>query len=359
MQRAAFLVIVILLGVSLGPGLTACAYAGMTDETIASVNGEKISVRELREAIGIWGGKVSASALSTEKKTEALERLIDGRLLAQDARSRGLDNTEDFRDLLKKNEPRMLISALFRKEVAIKMKVTKEAIGVEAGKLRKADKNLNGNDVLIRAKAAVWEKNRKRVEEELIETAKKEAGVSIDDEMLDKIGKGELPSDNAILASSSGEKITYGEVRDSLRKIMGGKHGGQDFTRSPVPIRNYLNRATTERALDAYARKQGIGESDWMAIVRQESERTILVNMLTETRILNDVRVTDKEIAAAYAKHSTMLVRDGKKIPLEEIKSQIKGVVLIEKRKKAFDGYVARLKKKAKITIRKKMLPKV
>ncbi len=69
--------------------------------------------------------------------------------------------------------------------------------------------------------------------------------------------------------------------------------------------------------------------------------------------------MTDKEIESAYAEHGQMFVKDGKKIPLAQVKDQLRAFLENAKRRKALDEYVEALRKKAKITINESVLPKV
>jgi len=78
-----------------------------------------------------------------------------------------------------------------------------------------------------------------------------------------------------------------------------------------------------------------------------------------EEVVRREVAVTDQEIEAAYAAHAKEMVRDGKKIPLMMVKEQIRMSLQNEKRRKAFDDYVAELKGKGKVTVNDGVLPKV
>jgi hypothetical protein len=334
------------------------AVADVKEEAVASVNGEKISVRELREAFGLWGGGVSATDIPSEKKTETLERLVTGRLLSQHARSQGLDNTEDFRNALRRSEQNRLISALFRKELSSGVKITREEIRAEAAKLRKSDKTLTPENANLQAKSALWKKKAQKVQEDLVAAAKTDSSSIVLDETIEKIAKGEKVEDNAVLGAVAGDNVYYRDFRQALGAMPGEKHKGMDLSTNPGALRNFLDRELTGRALVAYARRQGIEDSEWMDFVREEAERSILADMLMTTKVLKGVAVTEKEIQNAYAKHTQMLVRDGKKIPLSEVKDQIRGIVMQEKRNKAVDAYVAKLKKKAKISVNKKLLAK-
>jgi len=359
MQKVALFGIVLFLAVSPGWGGTGFAVAEERDANIASVNGAGIPIRDLREGLGLWGGEVPAFWIPVGKKKEALDRLIDARLLEQSARARGLDNTVEFRELMERNEPGIAVNALLRQEAASGVTVTKEEVAEEAGELRRKEKNLSGTDARSRASAIVWEKNLRRFEEELVTAARKDAAATIDEEAIGRIGKGGPLDDNTVLGTAGGEAVRYGDVRNALAAIPAGKHGGGDLSNNPVAVRNLVNRELTGKSLLAYARKRVAGDSEWSNKVRREAERATLANLLTETVIVKKVAVTDREIRDAYARHSGMLVRDGKPIPLSEVREQIRGIVLADKRKAAIDKYVGQLRKKAKIRTYEKLLPEV
>jgi len=348
-----------LLAVSLAGGISEHAVAGLAGETVASVNADTISVLDLREALGFWGGGVSASGIPEEKKKEALDRLIAGRLLEQSARSKGMDNTAEFRNLLGRREPELLIPALFRGEAASRVRITEEEIKAEVRRLKKADKSLSAEDARKRAKGAVWEAKIRKAEADLVAIAREEAPGWVNEEALGKIGGSDNVADNVVLGTAGPESVTYGDVKQLLQQMGGGRHGKRDLSGDPAAVRRVLERYLTRIALTAYGKKVGIGESEWMGRVRRELERTILIDLLVEKVILKGAIVTDKEIRDAYARHSGMLVRDGKPIPLPEVKEEIRRIVQGEKRKSAIEKYVGQLRKKAKIRTYGKLLPKV
>ena len=339
--------------------LLACSTPDVRNETVASANGDGIKVFELREFLGIRGGMTAASQVPAEKKKEALDRLVSGRLLAQEALARGLDNTGEYRDAIARNGQGVLIAALFRKEMASKLKIKDKEVEAEAKKLREADKNLSETDASFRARQALSEADMRRIEGELISAAKKATASSIDRELIEKIGKGGKFEDNVALATVGAEKISYGEVKRQIQAVSPGSHDGQVLSRIPMAIEKTLEREITGRALAAYAKKQGIEGSEWERSVRKELERSVLINLLADKVVPKDVPVTDKEIGDAYAEHAQMFVRDGKKIPLSEVKERIRGFLQNRRRSQALEAYIEGLRKKAKITVNEALLPKV
>lgn len=338
--------------------LAGCASPDLRNETVATADGEPIRVKELREFLGYRGGGVAASDVPVERKKEALERLTAGRLLAKEARARGLDNTQEFRQALQGGERDLLITALLARELS-KVEVSDKEVRKEAGKLREEDKNLAEKEAAARACRAVLDRKARKVEQDLIDAAKKLMPGTIDQGMVERIVRGEKVPDSAVLATVGPDRIDYGSVRRVLDAVPSERHGGQDLSRNPVAIGRVLDREVTGRALAAYASKEGIDKSQWYEATRADFERSVLINLLAERVVFKDIAVTEKEVQAAYAEHGEMFVQQGKKVPLEAIKGQLRAFLENNKRKAAIEAYVEGLKKKAKITIKEELLPKV
>jgi len=347
---------IVAIAVAFGGG---CSTKDAKNETAATVNGEDVKIVELREFLGFRGGVVPLAGVPVEKKKEGLDRLVAGRLLAQDARGKGLDNTDAFRTAVSGNEKGVWINALLRKEIASRVKIKDSDLKGEAKKMRSADNNLSESDAATRAGQAVAEREVRKVEEDLVAAARKDFPATMDMEAIQRIGKGEKVGDAAALATVGGEKITYGEVRKVLESAVPGPHGAEDLAKNPVAIQRVVDREAMGQALFSYAKKQGLDGTEWMKSVRAEVERAVLINLIAEKVVVKDLSVTDKEIEAAYAEHGQMFVRDGKKIPLAQIKEQLRGFLENSKRRNALDEYVESLKKKAKITINEGALPRV
>ncbi len=346
-------VIVVALG---APG---CSKPQPKNPTVADVNGEAIKMAELREFLGVRGGMTPVAGVPAEQRKQALDRLIAGRLLAQDARALGLDNTDDFRDAVKGSGQNAMITALFRKEVASRAKDPKEEIQAEAKKMMASDNTLSKEQADARASRLVSDREIRKVEEELIAAAQKEFPSEIRQEMLDRIGKGETVPDGAVLATAAGDNVTYGDVKKALQSMRTGMPGGQDVARNPVVVSRLLSRELTGKSLAAYAKKQGIEGSEWHTRTRDDIERAILIDLLAERVMKGRAEVTDKEIENAYREHADMFVQHGDKIPLKRVKEQLRGFLQNEKLKSALNAYIEELKKKAKITVDEKALGEV
>jgi hypothetical protein len=337
-------------------GMLGCSRPEAKDETVALVNGAAIKVVELREFLGVRGGLTPAAGIRAEKKMEALDRLIAGRLLEQEARAAGLDNTDEFRGIVRSSEQSALITALFRKELASKAKGSKEEIEAEVKKMMGADNTLSKERADVRAGRTVSDRQTRKVEEELIAAAGKEFPSQILQEAVDRIARGEDVPDDAVLATAASDNVTYGDVKRVLESVGGGMHGGQDMARNPMLIVRLLNREVTGKALAAYARKQGVEGSEWHKSVRGDIDRSILIELLAERIAEDEAQVNDREIEAAYKEHPERFVDEGRKIPLTAVKEQIRGALRNEKRKTAIDARIEELRKKATITIDEKVL---
>ncbi len=340
-------------------GLPGCSKSQPKNETVAQVNDDAIKVAELREFLGVREGVTSEAGITAEQKKEALDRLIAGRLLAQDARAQELDKTDEFQEAVKGNEQGALITALLRKEVASSAKASKEDIEAEAKKMKAADNTLSDNDANAQAKRLVSQANLRKIQEKLIENAKKEFPSTINQEMVDKISKGETVPDDAVLANVAGDNVTYGYVKGELERLAGGTPGMQDIARNPVAINRMLTREVTGKTLAAYAKKQGIEGSEWEKITNEDMERTILIDLLAAKIMEDEAPVSDGEIDAYYKEHPEMFVQQGKTVPLAMVSERLRGFLQSEKRKSAMSAYIEELKEKAKITVNEKALGEV
>jgi hypothetical protein len=339
-------------------GIFGCSKTDVREEVVATVDGEVVKIRELREFLGFRGGRVPAVGIPVEKKKEALDRLIAGRLLAAEARRRGLDNTQEFREVSKRGERAALITAFLRKEMDARDDASGGEVKDEAKRLRAADGKLSEDEAKARAMQAATDRKIRRLEDETVASARKDLPFSIDNGVIGRIGAGEKVDEGAVLATAGGEKISYGQVRKLVAVSAVGPHGGEDFSRNPIALMKVVEREATGRALEAYARKKGIEGTAYLKETRQEIERAILIDLLVEKALAKEVSVSEKEIEAAYNEHSQMFIKDGKKIPLSAVKGQIRNFLEGGKKRKAVEDAIGGLRKKAKVTINESLLPK-
>jgi len=354
-------ILLLAAGIAGGMFVAGCASKDVRQEAVATVNGDAISGLELREFLGVPAGVFAVTDIPVEKKKEALDQLVSVRLLAQEGRDRGLDNTPQYKEVLQRNDQLVRIKALARKEIEAKLKVTPEEMKAEIAKVKEANKGISDADAAIRSVKSIADSRIRKIQEELIAAAKKETSAAVDPKAVARIGKEPNVPDNVVLASAGDEKILYADVKKILGGMVpdGGAHGKDDLSKNAVVVGNILERELTMKALAAYAKKQGVDGSEGYKSMRREMERYVLRGMVIDNVLAKGAEVTDKEIAAAYAEHSETMVRDGKKVPLAMVKEQIRSALRNEKAKKSVEAYVAELKKKAKITVNDAVLPKV
>ena len=348
-------------GIAGGMFVAGCSSKDARQETVATVNGDPIKGSELREILGVPAGMFAVVDIPVEKKKEALDQLVAVMLLAQEGRSRGIDNTPEYKEILQRNDQLVRIKALLRKEIEGKLKVTDKEIKAEIAKVKEANKGISDADAATSAVKSVSDGWMRKIQEDLIAAAKKETAAAVDPKAVARIGKEENMPDNVVLATAGDEKILHGDVKKILRGLSpGGVPRGQpDLSKNPVLVGNVLERELTMRALAAYAKKQGVDGSEGYKSMRQEMERFVLRSLVADNVVAKNVEITDKEIEAIYAEHSATMVRDGKKVPLAMVKEQIRAALRNEKGTKAIDAYLVELKKKAKITVNDAVLPKV
>ena len=360
MQRK-FPILLLAAGIAGGIFVAGCSSKDVRQETVATVNGDEIKGTELREILGAPAGVFAVVEIPLERKKEALDQLVGVRLLAQEGRSRGIDNTSAYKEILERNDQMVRIKALLRKEFEAKLKVTGEEIKAEIAKVKEANQGISDADAAMRAVKSVSAPRIQKIQEDLIAAAKKETAATVDSKAVARIEEEEDVPDNVVLATVGEEKIRYADFKKILRDLSPGRElRRRDFSNNPALVGNILEREITMRALAAYAKKQGIVDgSDGYKSTRQEMERVVLRSMVAEDIAAKNIEVTDKEIEAAYAEHSATMVRDGKKVPLAMVKEQIRAALRNEKGKKAIEAYIAEMRKKAKVTVNDAVLPKV
>ena len=348
-------------GIAGGMFVAGCSSKDVRQEVVATVNGDEIKGAELREFLGVPAGVFAVVDIPVEKKKEALDQLVAVRLLAQEGRSRGIDNTPEYKEILQRNDQLVRIKALVRKEIEGKLKVTDKEIKAEIAKVKEANKGISDADAATRAVKSVSDSRIRKIQEDLIAAAKKETPAAVDPKAVARIGEEKNVPDNVVLASAGDEKILYGDVKKILRALSpgGAPQGQPDLSKNPVMVGNILERELTMRTLAAYAKKQGVDGSEGYKSMRREMERFVLRSLVADNVAAKNVEVTDKEIGAVYVEHSASMVRDGKKVPLAMVKEQIRAALRNEKGTKAIDAYLVELKKKAKITVNDAVLPKV
>ena len=357
---------ILLLAAGIAGGMFVAGCSGnVRQETVATVNGDPIKVSELREYFGVPAGMFAVAEIPVEKKKEALDQLVVARLLVQDGRSRGIDNTAEFKAILERDDRMVRIKALVRKEIEGKLKVTDEEIKAEIDKVKKTQRGISDTDAVTRAVKSVSGSRVQKIREDLFAAARKETGAAVDPKAVARIGQEENVPDNVVLASVGDEKILYGDVRKILDGYgqPGARGERSDPSRNRGMVSNALERELTIRSLAAYAKKQGIVDgSEGYKAMRQETERSVLRGMVADNVAAKNVVITDREIEAAYAQNAAIIEKNGQKVPpamVPVLKERIRASLLNERGKMAVDAYIDELRKKAKITVNDGILPKV
>ena len=218
-----------------------------------------IKVNGLGGSRGGSAGGLSAVDRPVEKQKGGLAQLGEERLLAQEGRSHGIDNTPKFREALQRNDQQVRIKALMSKETEGKLKVTSEEIKAEIAKVKEANQGISDADAALRAVKSVSAPRVQKIRTDLIAVAEKETGAAVDRNAVARIGQEKNVPENVVLASVGDEKILYGDVKRILQGFApaGTQHGQPDLSRNPAMIGNTLERELTMRALAAYAKQQG------------------------------------------------------------------------------------------------------
>ncbi len=340
--------------------LAGCGSKGVVDETVATVNGNKITVLEVREAIGIPGGVVAASMFDIDQKKKVIDQIADARLLAQEARTLGYDNSSEFKEAVRGAESGLIVKGLFRKELAGMSKKIDGEIEAGTKELMAKDKSLKPGDARNRAGQTVFEGKLAQIQTEITAAARKAFPAKVDQATIARIAKGEAVPDDAIIGEAGSEKMTYAQAKGLVEKATRGtQHTGKDFMKDEKVLASVVNQDLSNRSLLAYAQKQGTGKSPSFELDRSLLENAVLIGLLAEKVIFKGVTVSDKEIENTYTEHKEMFAKEGKVTPLAEVRGQISEFLLNGKKQKAIEAFLAPLKAKAKVTVTESLVSKI
>lgn len=340
--------------------IAGCSSEGAINETVATIDGNRITVMEVREASGIPGGLVPATMLDKDQKKKVIDQIAETRLLAKEARALGLDKSPEFKEAVLAGEANVTIKGLFRKELETRGKKIESEIEAAAKALTDKDKTLKPAEARFRAGQTVFGEQLNQVQQKVTEAARKAFPEKIEVATLKKIAGGEAVSDDTVVGSVGTDKMTYGEAKKLIEKAVGAnKHSGKDFTRDENALSSVIGQDLSNRSMLAYAKQQNGDKGRWSELDRSLFENSILIGILAEKVIFKDISVSEKEIESAYGEHKEMFTKDGKALPLAEVKGQILNFLQNDKRRKAVEAFLVPLKAKAKITITESLLSKV
>ena len=242
-----FPILLLAAGIAGGIFVAGCSSKDVRQETVATVNGDEIKGTELREVLGAPAGVFAVVEIPVERKKEALDQLVAVRLLAQEGRSRGIDNTSEYKEILERNDQMVRIKALLRKEIEAKLKVTGEEIKAEIAKVKEANKGISDADAAMRAVKSVSGSRIQKIQEDLIAAAKKETAAAVDPKAVARIEEEEDVPDNVVLATVGDEKILYGDFKRILRDLSPGRElRRRDFSNNPALVGNILETGNND-----------------------------------------------------------------------------------------------------------------
>ena|SRR5947209_4423372 len=103
----------IVLAIALACFVSACEKKPQ-GQTVAVVNNEEITASDLNSELS--NANISAGNASKDVRAQALEHLVDRRLLAQDAKSEGIDKSPDFLNQQRRSTEDLLINMLISRQ---------------------------------------------------------------------------------------------------------------------------------------------------------------------------------------------------------------------------------------------------
>jgi len=362
MSRKTLYAVVAAAGIACAALAGGCSKKDFNREVVATVNGDDISVLELRELLGAPTGIFAFPDVPVEQKKRAVDQLVAGRLVVQAALAMGLADTEEYKGTIRKNEIGVQVDALVRKEAREKLKLDEKEIKAEADKIKGENAGLSDAEAAGRASKAIVGRQLRKIQKDLVVAARQETGAAVDNAVLERIEKGESLPDDAVIASAGDEKILYGDVKKIIAEMpmlpIRPDQRTPEVTRALVG--RILDQELVLRSLKAYSKKQGVGGTEEYKTARRNMESAVVANMLFDNVTGNLPAVSDQEVAADYARRVQMMQGDKAKAPpIDSVREQLREVLKNQKRRTAFEEYIEGLRKKGKVTVHEDLLPKV
>ncbi len=362
MPRKTMYAAVVAAGIVLAALAGGCSKKDFNREVVATVNGEDITVLELREYLGAPTGIFAFTSLPVESKKQAIDQLIAGRLVVQAGRAMGLDNTPQFKEAIRKNQIGVEVDALIRKEAAEKLKLDEKEVKAEAEKIKKENAGISDAEASSRASMAIIGRQIRQIQKDLVATARKETGAAIDNAVLERLGKGERLPDDTVLASAGDEKIRYGDVKKIIAEMpaLPILQGQQNPEITKALVSRVVEQELVLRSLKAYSKAKKVEGTEGYRRAQRNMERAVIANMLFDNVAGKPPAVSDEEVAADYARRVQMMGEDKAKAPpFDAVKEQLREVLQNQKRRAVFTEYIEGLRKKGKVTVNESLLPKV
>jgi hypothetical protein len=191
----------------------------------------------------------------------------------------------------------------------------------------------------------IWKFNRKRVKSanpvwEKIKGAKFMKKIAIATLAVALLFGGELTSKERILGKVDGKPVTYDQVNSYFRALTGNPQASISQL-SPTQLKQVVEDYISTQLLYPYAKKVTSTES--YKILAQK----LAINLWLKEK-LKGVQVSDREIEEFYNKNREKFkTKDGKYIPLEQLKPFIKGLLIRQK----INQQVQQLLKKHKVEV--------
>ncbi len=292
--------------------LSACS-AGERDvrgKTVASVGGEKITVRDVRELFGVRSAAHRVFGVEREKKREAVERLIAGKLLAAESRNRGYDESGDFQKLYDEGEKDIYIAALFKEKVDKAVMVKDGQIQAEAQKIMKENEKLSQQQAVEKATEKLYNDTFREGDNGLVQSVKGSIKTELHSDEIDRIVGGVDVGDDRVVAEVEGIPVSYGDIKKELSTLP--RHGGENLERDPRAISAIVERISVRIGLYDFAKKEEVDKGDTFNKVKGNFESSILIDLMIDNEIRKKINVGDEEVKKTYDEHPEMFEQNPK-----------------------------------------------
>jgi hypothetical protein len=182
------LTLFVILSVALIPIFTSCGGQKRHEETVATVNGAPVLLKEFQKDLAIYANRNPDFKLDAKSVEDHLDMFIDKQLMIQEAMKMGLAEDERFLETIKRFWEQTLIRELIdakSMEWRDKLFVTEDEIQsyyqeIKSGAISKPPLK----DVHDEIKTSLLEQKKQKAMEEWLKEVRKDASIKIDAKKL-------------------------------------------------------------------------------------------------------------------------------------------------------------------------------
>lgn len=281
--------------------LSGCASLSHKENILAVINGEPVVEDDLKYSLQITHRREDLSSAKELNLSKFIQKLVDDRLIIQEARSMGMEDYPEVKQAIEKYILRESVARLYNEEIVDKVSVTEEEIkeyylkvkGQEASdeELEKIRENIKKN---------IKKQKEKERGDEYLKYLKEHQTIKIDQELLSSIKNNEEIDESIkerTLAEVNGFLLTIKEFLNLVKSYP---------RRSKEEI---LNDWIDRKVIDSEAIKRHYELRTDLKDMVERYKGQVLKNTFIKRIIIPQVNITDELLSDYYSSHKENFIK--------------------------------------------------